>query len=72
MRWGVRYPAFKQPSFALILEGSCLLTVDEMPATNARKGRVRPVPGHAGFTMKELPGGRSTLDEADSIDQQVE
>ena len=37
-RWGVRYSAFEQPSFALMLQGSCLLAVDGMPATTLETG----------------------------------
>jgi len=37
-RWGVRYPAYGQPSFALVLDGSCMLAAEGIPATRLHSG----------------------------------
>lgn len=37
-RWGVRYPAFEQPSFALVLQGPFWLAADGLPATTLETG----------------------------------
>lgn len=50
-RWGVRYPAFGQPSFALILKGSCWLDVDGVPATILGTGDFILLPTTPGFTL---------------------
>lgn len=50
-RWGVRYPAFGQPSFALILKGACWLAVDGVPATVLGTGDFVLLPATPGFTM---------------------
>lgn len=50
-RWGVRYSAFGQPSFALILKGSCWLAVDGVPATILGTGDFVLLPATPGFTM---------------------
>ena len=71
-RWGVRYPAFKQPSFALILQGSCLLTVDQMPATTLETGEFVLFPAMPGFTMRSDPEARPLLMKPTPSDQQIE
>lgn len=50
-RWGVRYSAFGQPSFALIIKGSCWLAVDGIPATILGTGDFVLLPATPGFTM---------------------
>jgi len=50
-RWGVRYPASGQPSFALVLRGLCWLAVDGMPATTLRAGDFVLLPAMPGFTL---------------------
>lgn len=37
-RWGVRYPAYRQPSFALVLSGSCMLAAEGIPAITLHAG----------------------------------
>lgn len=58
--WGVRYPAFKQPSFALVLKGPCWLTVDGLAAMTLETGDFVLFPAMPGFTMashaKPKPG----------------
>jgi len=50
-RWGVRYSAFGQPSFCVVLEGSCRLAVDgHRPLTIQREDFVL-LPATPAFTM---------------------
>ena len=50
-RWGVRYSEFGQPSFCVVLEGSCRLVVDgEIPLTLAA-GDFVLLPATPGFTL---------------------
>lgn len=50
-RWGVRYPAFGQPSFALVLKGPCWLSVDGVPAMILGTGDFILFPATPGFTL---------------------
>ncbi|HEY0065633.1 MAG TPA: AraC family transcriptional regulator [Telluria sp.] len=50
-RWGVRYAQFAQPSFAAVLEGSCLLAVDGQAAITLEAGDFVLMPATPGFTM---------------------
>ncbi|HEY0944354.1 MAG TPA: AraC family transcriptional regulator [Opitutaceae bacterium] len=50
-RWGVRYPAFEHPSFALVLKGSCWLAVDRRPATILEAGDFVLFPAMPAFTL---------------------
>jgi AraC-like DNA-binding protein len=50
-RWGVRYPAFGQPSFAIVLKGPCWLAVDGVPATLLDTGDFLLFPATPGFTL---------------------
>lgn len=50
-RWGVQYPAFKQPSFALVLKGPCWLAVDGIPATILNTDDFILFPSTPGFTL---------------------
>lgn len=50
-RWGVRYSAFGQPSFAAVLEGSCRLAVDGSRAITLAAGDFVLLPATPGFTM---------------------
>jgi AraC-like DNA-binding protein len=50
-RWGVRYSAFEQPSFAAVLEGSCRLAVDGLEPVTLAQGDFVLLPATPGFTM---------------------
>jgi AraC-like DNA-binding protein len=50
-RWGVRYSAFEQPSFSVVLEGRCRLAVDGHPALTLEAGDFVFLPATPGFTM---------------------
>src|SRR5215510_15933672 len=50
-RWGVRYSDFGQPSFCVVLEGSCRLTVDGHRALTLEAGDFVLLPATPGFTM---------------------
>jgi AraC-like DNA-binding protein len=54
-RWGVRYPAFGQPSFALVLKGRCWLAADGVPATILETGDFVLFPATPGFTLASDP-----------------
>jgi AraC-like DNA-binding protein len=50
-RWGVRYPAYGQPSFALVLDGSCWLACEGTPATSLQSGDFILFSVTPGFTL---------------------
>jgi AraC-like DNA-binding protein len=50
-RWGVRYSDFGQPSFCVVLEGSCRLAVDGERACTLRAGDFVLLPATPGFTL---------------------
>jgi len=50
-RWGVRYPAYGQPSFALVLDGSCLLAAEGTPAMALHSGDFILFSRTPGFTL---------------------
>lgn len=50
-RWGVRYSAFGQPSFCAVLQGSCLLAVDDENALTLEEGDFVLMPATPGFTL---------------------
>jgi AraC-like DNA-binding protein len=50
-RWGVRYSAFGQPSFCVVLEGSCRLTVDGHRPLTLQASDFVLLPATPGFTM---------------------
>jgi AraC-like DNA-binding protein len=50
-RWGVRYSAFGQPSFCAVLEGSCLLAVDDEDVITLKEGDFVLLPATPGFTL---------------------
>jgi AraC-like DNA-binding protein len=50
-RWGVRYSAFGQPSFCVVLEGSCRLAVDRQKPITLEAGDFVLMPATPGFTL---------------------
>ena len=50
-RWGVRYADFGHPSFAVVIEGACLLAVDGQPPLTLEAGDFVLLPSTPGFTM---------------------
>jgi AraC-like DNA-binding protein len=50
-RWGVRYSAFGQPSFCVVLEGNCRLIVDGHRPLTLEAGDFVLLPATPGFTM---------------------
>jgi len=50
-RWGVRYSDFGQPSFCVVLEGSCRLAVDGHRALTLEADDFVLLPATPGFTM---------------------
>ena len=71
-RWGVRYPAFKPPSFALVLKGSCLLTVKGMPATTLETGDFVLFPAMPEFILRSDPEVLPRLMKPAPSEEQVE
>lgn len=55
--WGVRYPAFGQPSFCAMLEGRCLLALDGHPPLVLEAGDFILLPATPGFSMTSLEPG---------------
>jgi len=49
--WGVRYSAFGQPSFCVVLEGRCLLAADGEDALTLEAGDFLLLPATPGFTL---------------------
>ena len=60
-RWGVRYSAFGQPSFAAVLEGRCRLAVDGQRALTLEAGDFVLLPATPGFTMSGFEAVRPVL-----------
>jgi AraC-like DNA-binding protein len=50
-RWGVRYAAFGQPSFCVVLEGRCRLSVDGHQPLTLEAGDFVLLPATPGFSM---------------------
>jgi AraC-like DNA-binding protein len=50
-RWGVRYSDFGQPSFCAVLEGGCLLAVDNQRAVTLEAGDFVLLPATPSFTI---------------------
>lgn len=50
-RWGVRYAAFGQPSFCVVLEGSCRLAVDGEGPVTLEAGDFVLLPATPAFTL---------------------
>lgn len=50
-RWGVRYTEFGQPSFCVVLEGSCLLAVDGQDPLVLLAGDFVLLPATPGFSL---------------------
>jgi AraC-like DNA-binding protein len=71
-RWGVRYPAFGHPSFALVLRGSCWLAVDGAPATMLGTGDFVLLPATPGFTMASDPEVTPSLIDPGASEQPVD
>jgi AraC-like DNA-binding protein len=63
-RWGVRYSAFEQPSFAAVLEGSCRLAVDGHRPLTLEAGDFVLLPATPGFTMSGFEPASPTLIDA--------
>ncbi|MFC4308121.1 AraC family transcriptional regulator [Steroidobacter flavus] len=50
-RWGIRYPAFGQPSFALVIAGPCWLTAEKARPTKLETGDFILFPATPGFAL---------------------
>jgi AraC-like DNA-binding protein len=50
-RWGVQYSQFGQPSFCVVLEGSCLLAVNGQDAITLEAGDFVLLPATPGFVL---------------------
>src|SRR5262245_64363319 len=65
-RWAVRYSAFEQPSFCVVLEGRCRLAVDGHPALTLEAGDFLLLPATPGFTMSGFEPVKPVLIDAKS------
>lgn len=50
-RWGVRYSEFGSPSFSVVMEGSCVLTIDGAAPVTLAAGDFVMFPATPGFTL---------------------
>jgi AraC-like DNA-binding protein len=57
-RWAVRYSEFGQPSFCVVLEGSCRLAVDRQKPLTIEAGDFVLLPATPGFTMSGFQPAR--------------
>jgi AraC-like DNA-binding protein len=57
-RWAVRYSDFGQPSFCVVLEGSCRLAVDRQKPVTIEAGDFILLPATPGFTMSGFEPAR--------------
>lgn len=71
-RWGVRYPAFNLPSFALILKGPCWLAADQLPATTLEAGDFVLFSAMPAFTLASGPNVKTTAMDPQPAANQVE
>lgn len=55
-RWGVRYPAYRDPSFCLVLAGACWLTVDGAAPLRLDAGDFLLMPATPGFALTSDSG----------------
>lgn len=54
--WGVRYPAYGQPGFALVLDGQCWLALDREQPVMLERGDFVLLPDTPAFTLSSRPG----------------
>ena len=59
--WGVRYSVFGQPSFCVVLQGSCLLAVDGEAPITLEEGDFLLLPATPGFTMSSFKPAKPVL-----------
>ena len=55
-RWGVRYAAYGQPGFALVLEGRCWLAVENAEPVLVDRGDFVLLPATPAFSLMSEPG----------------
>ncbi len=60
-RWGVRYSVFGQPSFCVVLQGSCLLAVDGEDPITLEEGDFLLLPATPGFTMSSFKPAKPVI-----------
>lgn len=53
--WGVRYPAYKEPGFAIVLRGQCWLSVDGQAPIRQERGDFVLFPASPAFTLRSHP-----------------
>ena len=63
--WGVRYAAYEQPGFALVLAGQCWLALEGLDAVQLRPGDFVLLPSTPAFALYSRPGV-ACLDHATS------
>ncbi len=60
-RWGVRYSSFGNPSFCVVLEGSCRLAVDRHAPVTLQSGDFVLLPATPGFVMSSFEKAKPQL-----------
>lgn len=71
-RWGVRYPKFGQPSFALVLKGRCWLAAEGSSATTLETGDFVLFPVMPAFTLASDPRAKPKLMKPTPSEENVE
>jgi AraC-like DNA-binding protein len=61
--WGVRYAAYDQPGFAVMLEGSCWLALEGEAPVLLNRGDFVLLPATPAFSLASAPGVACTLAE---------
>lgn len=65
-RWGVRYAAYNQPGFAIVLAGRCWLAVEGMQPVALERGDFVLLPSTPAFAMYSEPRAKPVLREPSS------
>jgi len=57
-KWGVRYPAYDAPGFAIVLTGRCWLAIEQAPPILLDRGDVVLLPSSPAFALLSAPGAK--------------
>src|SRR5262245_38217278 len=71
-RWGVRYSSFGQPSFCVVLEGSCRLAVDGQDPVTLEAGDFVLLPDTPGFVLSGFEPVTPVQLDPDTTPRQIE
>lgn len=66
--WGVRYPAYGAPGFAIVLTGQCWLSVEKAEPVQLARGDFVLLPSSPAFDMLSRPGARCAPGQPSATD----